>query len=225
MDDRHKKILQAVIFEHIKTSKPVSSKQLVLSAVADGYSASSIRNLLAKLSKDGYLKGMHISSGKIPTDKGCRYYIEELLETQREILDRKEELKKNYIKQIEKENLALAELSKTFFYILEHSGYNLSPKPEKTIYREIILRVVDKKTVYGVIFSSGGAVKSFTVKTDEPIKQEFLDGVSGLLNKILSGVTLSEIKNNFEEKAELFKSEYQKKLDFVRNNFVIILNP
>ncbi|MBI5574616.1 MAG: hypothetical protein HY919_08750 [Elusimicrobia bacterium] len=221
MDNNQKKIIQAVIFEYIETTKPVSSKQLVSKC---GRSASSIRNRMAKLEKSGYLKSPHTSSGKVPTDKGWRYLISELLEINLAILDKKEELKKNYIEQIKKENSSLAELSKTFFYILEHSGYNLSPKPEKTIYREIVLRAVSRKTVCGVIFSSGCAVKSFTVKTENPVKQEFLDGVSELMNKILSGVTLSKIKNNFGEITELDKSEYQKKLDFIRNNFEIFFN-
>ncbi|MDO8734254.1 MAG: hypothetical protein Q7K21_03745 [Elusimicrobiota bacterium] len=221
MDNKQKKILQAVIFEYIETTRPISSKQLVSKC---GYSASSIRNHMAYLEKNGYLKSPHTSSGKVPSDKGWRYLISELLEINLAILDKKEELGKNYTEQIKKENLALAELSKTFFYILEHSGYNLSPKPEKTFFREILFRAVDRKTFRGIIFSSSGAVKSFTVKTEEPVRQEFLDGVSELMNKILSGVALSKIKNNFGEITELDRSEYQKKLDFIKNNFEIFFN-
>ncbi|PKM92739.1 MAG: hypothetical protein CVU80_01790 [Elusimicrobia bacterium HGW-Elusimicrobia-4] len=217
MDNKQKKILQAVIFEYIETSRPVSSKQLVSKC---GYSASSIRNRMTKLSKIGYLESIHTSSGKIPTDKGWRYLISELLEIQREILDGKKDLKKNYKEQVEKENSALVELSKTFFYILENSEYNLSPNLKKTFFREIILKMVDRKTVFGVIFSSAGVVKSFTVKAEKPVKQEFLDGVGILLNEILCGVTLSEIKNNFEEKTKLFESEYQRKIDFIRSYFI-----
>lgn len=179
---------------------------------------------MAYLEKNGYLKSPHTSSGKVPSDKGWRYYISELLEINLAILEKKETLRKNYARQIEKENSSSAELSKTFFYILEHSGYNLSPKPEKTFFREILFRAVDKKTVWGIILSSAGAVKSFTVKTEEPVKQEFLDGISELMNKIFSGVTLSKIKNTFDEITELNRSEYQKKLDFIRNNFEIFFN-
>jgi len=217
MDDKQKKILQAVIFEYIETNHPVSSKQLVSKC---GSSASSIRNRMAYLEKNGYLESPHTSSGKVPSDKGWRYLISELLEINLSILDKKEEHKKKYREQIEKEYTTLIELSKTFFYILEHSGYNLSLKPEKTFFREILFRRIDRKTVLGIILSSGGAVKSFTVKTENPVKQEFLDGVSELTNKILSGVTLSKIKNNFCEITELDMSEYQKKLDFIKNNFV-----
>lgn len=221
MDNKQKKILQAVIFEYIETTRPVSSKQLVSKC---GSSASSIRNRMAYLEKNGYLESPHTSSGKVPSDKGWRYYIDEILEINIAILRKKEELRKNYAQQVQKENSALAELSKTFFYILEHSGYNLSPKPEKTFFREILFRAVDRKTVLGIILSSGGAVKSFTVKTENPAKREFLDGVSELLNKILSGVALSKIRNNFGEIAELNRSEYQKKLDFIKNNFEIFFN-
>ena len=179
---------------------------------------------MAYLEKNGYLESPHTSSGKVPSDKGWRYYIDEILVINQAILDKKEELRKNYAEQIQKENAALTELSKTFFYILEHSGYNLSPKPEKTLFREILFRAIDRKSVLGIILSFNGAVKSFTVKTEKPVKQEFLDGVSELINKILSGITLSKIKNNFGEIMELNRSEYQEKLDFIKNNFEIFFN-
>ncbi|MFH1540879.1 MAG: hypothetical protein ABID79_03380 [Elusimicrobiota bacterium] len=217
MDNRHRKVLHAAIFKYIETSKPISSKQIVSQC---GLSASSIRNLMAKLSKDGYLKGVHTSSGKIPTDKGWRCYIDELLEANLAILNKKEELKKNYDEQIKKENSSLTELSKTFFYILEHSRFDLLPKPEKTFFREIILKVIDKKTILGTIFSVSSPVKSFILKTEEPVKQDFLDDVSNLLNKMLLGFTLSEIKNNFSEKIELYNSKYQEKVNFIKNNFI-----
>jgi heat-inducible transcriptional repressor len=179
---------------------------------------------MSKLSKNGYLKELHTSSGKIPTDKGWRYYIDELLEIQRTISDEKEKLKKNYREHLEKNNSALQELSKTFFYVLEHSQYNLSPKPERAVYKEIILRTIDRKTVSGVLFSGSGTVKIFTLKTKEPVKQEFVGGIAALLNKMFSGITLSGIKNDFAELTELHKSDDRKKIEFIENYFDDFLN-
>ena len=150
--------------------------------------------------------------------------MDELLDVQRAIQNEKEELRQGYLGQVEKANSALVELAKTFFYTLEYSDYNIAPRKEKTVFNEIIFKTINKQTVLGIIFSASGAVKSFTLKTDAPVKQEFLDGVSTLLNKILSGVLLSKIKTIFDEKKGMLESEQKNKLDFIRDYFGAIFD-
>lgn len=215
MDNKNKKTLQTVIFEYIKTSKPVSSKQI---SGKCGYSSSSIRNWLLQLEKNGYLKNIHKSSGKIPTDKGWRFYIDDLLSTQQSILNNRDQLKRNYIEEIKKQNAVLTELSKVFFYILKHSDYNLSPKPERAVFKELILTAINRKTVFGVVFSSFGAVKDFIIKTDKPVNQNFLNKVSDLTTKILKGVAFSKIKDSVVMQIESFDTDCRQEKDFLQRN-------
>ncbi|MCK9379279.1 MAG: hypothetical protein M0P97_04025 [Candidatus Moranbacteria bacterium] len=78
MNERQEKILSAVIEEYTKTAMPVSSKFL-----SEGYlsevSPATIRNDMMHLEQEGYLQQMHISSGRVPTDKGYRYFVEEIM--------------------------------------------------------------------------------------------------------------------------------------------------
>lgn len=78
LDERKKQVLQAIIEEYINTAEPVSSNALV-----EDYglqcSSATVRNEMAELEKMGYLEKTHTSSGRIPSEKGYRFYVDELL--------------------------------------------------------------------------------------------------------------------------------------------------
>ena len=78
LDDRKKKVLQAIVEEYINTAEPVSSNALI-SKYGLECSSATIRNEMADLEKKGLLDKMHTSSGRIPSAKGYRYYVDELL--------------------------------------------------------------------------------------------------------------------------------------------------
>ena len=78
LDERKKKVLQAIVEEYINTAEPVSSNALTKDHGLDCSSAT-IRNEMAELEKSGYLDKTHTSSGRIPSEKGYRYYVDELV--------------------------------------------------------------------------------------------------------------------------------------------------
>ena len=78
LDDRKKRVLQAIVEEYINTAEPVSSNALTYNHGLD-YSSATIRNEMAELEKNGYLDKTHTSSGRIPSEKGYRYYVDELM--------------------------------------------------------------------------------------------------------------------------------------------------
>ena len=78
LDDRKKKVLQAIVEEYINTAEPVSSNALTKNHGLNCSSAT-IRNEMAELEKSGYLDKTHTSSGRVPSEKGYRYYVDELV--------------------------------------------------------------------------------------------------------------------------------------------------
>lgn len=76
LDNRKKKVLQAIIEEYIDTAEPVSSGNLVNQLDC---SSATIRNEMAELEKIGFLEKPHTSAGRIPSQKGYRFYVDELL--------------------------------------------------------------------------------------------------------------------------------------------------
>src|SRR5437764_14199642 len=78
--DRSKRVLAALIREYIATGEPVASSLLVTGAGL-GVSSATVRNILARLEDEGYVQQPHTSAGRIPTDRGYRFYVDMLLES------------------------------------------------------------------------------------------------------------------------------------------------
>ena len=76
LDKRKKKLLQTIIEEYIETAEPVSSGNLVKQLEC---SSATIRNEMAELEKNGFLEKPHTSAGRVPSQKGYRYYVDELI--------------------------------------------------------------------------------------------------------------------------------------------------
>src|SRR3954471_2945869 len=80
--DRSRRVLAALIREYIATGEPVASSLLV-SAAGLGVSSPTVRNILARLEDEGFVQQPHTSAGRIPTDRGYRFYVDLLLESKR----------------------------------------------------------------------------------------------------------------------------------------------
>lgn len=78
LDDRKEKILKAVVEDYIQSAEPIGSKTIADKYKLD-YSTATIRNEMKLLEDDGYLKQLHISSGRVPSTKGYRYYVDNLM--------------------------------------------------------------------------------------------------------------------------------------------------
>src|SRR5216110_1184281 len=80
--DRHKRVLAALVREYIVSDEPVASS-LLASAAGLGVSSATVRNILSRLEEEGYVQQPHTSAGRIPTDRGYRFYVDLLLESKR----------------------------------------------------------------------------------------------------------------------------------------------
>src|SRR6266581_7601232 len=80
--DRSKRVLAALVREYIASGEPVASSLLV-AAAGLGVSSATVRAILARLEEEGFVQQPHTSSGRIPTDRGYRFYVDLLLETKR----------------------------------------------------------------------------------------------------------------------------------------------
>src|SRR6266508_2636365 len=81
-NDRSKRVLAALVREYISSGEPVASSLLV-AAAGLGVSSATVRSILARLETEGFVQQPHTSAGRIPTDRGYRFYVDLLLETKR----------------------------------------------------------------------------------------------------------------------------------------------
>jgi heat-inducible transcriptional repressor len=98
-ESRNRGVLEAVVESYIKNSCAVSSEEL---CQAFDCSSATMRNVMTELEAQGYLAHMHTSSGRVPTDKGYRYYVDILLTQMQLVEDEKEQLTREYNRQLDK---------------------------------------------------------------------------------------------------------------------------
>ena len=198
MEERKKKILQAVVDEYINSAEPVSSGALVEKYNLNCSSAT-VRNELAELEKSGYLDKTHTSSGRIPSEKGYRFYVDELLKDddisveEMKYIGSKLNSKVNEIEDLAK--ITTTTLSE----ITHYTTVAIGPKAEQQLIQEIKFVLLGSRMLMVVIVTDSGMVKETIIKYDEDITQSQVETLNNLFNSKLKGKPLSKIDKPMEE--------------------------
>lgn len=192
LDERKKKVLQAIVEEYINTAEPVSSGSITTGHGLD-YSSATIRNDMAQLESIGFLDKPHTSAGRVPSAEGYRYYVNELLKednlTLEEIkyIQNKLKIKVNEIEDLTK--VATTTLSE----ITHYTTVAVGPKADKQIIEEIKFVSLGQRMLMVVIVTDTGLVKETIIKFDEDITESQVDTLNNLFNTRLRGKPLSKI--------------------------------
>lgn len=198
MNDRKKKILQAVIDEYINTAEPVSSGALVEKYGLD-YSSATVRNELADLEKSGYLDKTHTSSGRVPSEKGYRFYVDELIKEDDISLEEMKYIQSKLSTKVnEIEDLAKIATS-TLSEITHYTTVAIGPKTEQQLIEEIKFVLLGSRMLMVVIVTDSGLIKETIIKYDEDITQSQVETLNNLFNSKLKGKPLSKIDKPMEE--------------------------
>lgn len=198
MDNRKKKILQAIVEEYINSAEPVSSGSIVKKYGLD-LSSATIRNEMADLEKVGYLEKPHTSSGRIPSAKGYRLYVNELLNDQNISIDEikyiqsKLETRVNEIEELTK--IATSTLSD----ITHYTTVAIGPRTTMQNIEEIKFVLLGTRMLMAVILTDSGIIKETIIKFDEDITNEQVDTLNFIFNNKLKGKPLEEIDKPLEE--------------------------
>ncbi len=198
LDDRKKKVLQAIVEEYINTAEPVSSNALI-SKYDLNYSSATIRNEMADLEKKGLLDKMHTSSGRVPSAKGYRYYVDELLKDDNISL---EEVK--YISnKLETKVHEIEDLTKitanTISEITHYTTVTIGPKADEQIIQEIKFVLLGTRMLLAIIMTDTGMVKETIIKFDEDINEKQVETLNYMFNNKLKGQPIERIDKPLEE--------------------------
>ena len=198
LDNRKKKVLQAIVEEYINTAEPVSSNSLT-SNHGLNCSSATIRNEMADLEKSGYLDKTHTSSGRIPSEKGYRYYVDELLKEDDISL---EEIK--YISsKLETKVNEIEDLTKiaanTISDVTHYTTVSIGPKATSQIIEEIKFILLGTRMMMAIILTDTGMVKETIIKFDEDITQKQVETMNYMFNNKLKGQPIETIDRPLEE--------------------------
>ncbi|HYA26453.1 MAG TPA: heat-inducible transcriptional repressor HrcA [Thermodesulfovibrionales bacterium] len=194
-DDRIYRVLWAVVESYITNPDPVGSR-FVTKKYAFNLSPATIRNIMADLEEMGFLIQPHTSAGRVPTDKGYRFYVDSLSgERALPSAYHAEEIMQNLQSLRNDINALLKEASKTLSTASHYVGVALSPRAEKTTLRGINLFVYKEGQVMAVLLTGEGIVKNKAIRVDADLTQRDLNRISDYLNSEFSGQTIDEIRS------------------------------
>ena len=190
LDDRKKKILQAIIRNYLETGEPVGC--MTISKYTDlNLSSATIRNEMADLEELGYIIQPHTSAGRIPSDKGYRFYVDAMMEDkQKEVEDMKDLL-------VEKEDKIESLLKQVVRVLAQNTNYATmisAPQIHRNKLKFIQLSRVDRGQILAVIVVEGNMIKNHMLQVPEGLDDETLMKLNMLLNTHLNGLPIEEIK-------------------------------
>ena len=197
LDERKKKVLQAIVEEYIGTAEPVSSNALTQNHGLECSSAT-IRNEMSELEKEGFLDKTHTSSGRIPSEKGYRYYVDELLN------DNDISLEVKYISdKLETKVNEIEDLTKiaanTISEITHYTTVSIGPKATMQLIEEIKFVLLGNRMMMAVILTDTGLIKETIIKFNEDISEKQVETMNYMFNNKLKNQPIETIDRPLEE--------------------------
>jgi heat-inducible transcriptional repressor len=205
LNDREKTILHNIVHSYIQTAVPVGSR-FIAKRRDIGLSPATIRNVMSDLEYLGYIGHPHTSAGRIPTDKGYRFYVNELME-----IDQLSEKEQSTIQTQLQGTIETDDVLKIASKILGTISHQLSvvtaPQMTSGIFEKLELLQVSSTRLLVIISIRTGLVKTIMMEIHSEIAKSKLEHVARLLNERLSGLTLNEIRNTFAERIREYQNE------------------
>lgn len=210
LNGRSEDVLKAIVQSYISTAEPVGSRT-VTKRYDFGLCSASIRNIMADLEEMGYLTQPHTSAGRVPTDKGYRFYVDSLIEVDREeALDFLIEELNSRLGMKRDLNDLMQETSRILSFMSHHLGIVLAPKWGDTIYRKIEFIRLKGRKILMIFITEEGIVQNKVLEFEEDLTQKDLGRIAEFLNRRLRGLSLKEVKQKVEEEIKEEKAYYDR---------------
>ena len=191
LDDRKAAILRAVVEVYIDTAQPVGSHHVAHLKTVD-VSSATVRNEMAALERDGFLVQPHTSAGRIPTDKGYRFFVD-TLDTPGTLGPAQRQQVKEFFAHAHGElEQMLAETSQLLSVVTDHTAVVVAPQQEAASIRSVQLVGLAPRTVLVVVVLSNGTVEKRTIDVRDEIGEERVVAASAHLSAHLTGKLVAE---------------------------------
>lgn len=207
LNDRKLKILHAIISSYIDTAEPVGSR--TISKNFDlGISPATIRNEMSDLEELGFIVQPHTSSGRIPSDRGYRLYVDMLLENQKAQMTRIA-LLEELVRKVDRIENLLQDIATVLAKETKYTTVITSPQFKNGKLKNIQLINIDKGRVMAVIVTDSNLIKNHIIDLDVDVKQEDLNRLTYIMNEHLYNLTLDQIHLPLIQKMKNYAKEYE----------------
>ncbi|MGM9540674.1 heat-inducible transcriptional repressor HrcA [Anaerovibrio sp.] len=201
LDERKQRILQAVIQDYISSAEPVGSRTLARKYDL-GVSPATIRNEMADLEMLGYLEHIHTSSGRVPSSKGYRLYVDSLLPVQPMTDAEKAMIDKWYKAKVQQLDQVFQETAKIISRLTRNVSLVLAPQISKAAFRCMQFLPLDDHRVIAVLMTDAGFVENRIMEMPAGSSFEDFQRMAKVINGCLAGHTLGAIRSGSLKKIE-----------------------
>lgn len=209
INDRINTILNAVVHLYITKAEPVSS-EMIVAYYGLSISTATVRNYLQLLEKQGFLMKPHTSAGRIPTDKGYRYYVDQLMEKEVVHLseEEKEEVREQY--KIVRDYNEIMKVTSILISRLTHNlGVVLAPNMIKDTLKDIHFVTLDNQRILVTLVTNSGLFFQKMMKVNCTISDENLEAISQIIKKEFYGKSLEVVNDEMLNQIYHYYFKYQ----------------
>ena len=219
LNERKKKILEAVVSNYIETADPVGSRTIARTCRI-GLSSATIRNEMADLEELGYLSQPHTSAGRIPSQKGYRYYVDNLMPPgeldEEDASAIRRSLNVDKMREIEQ---IITSASRVLSSITNHTSLIMGPQYKRSTFRQMRILPLDEKRGLVVLITDTGFIKNKVIELNQSLSPSELQQVVSYLNQKLYGLTIDQVTTSLinELKRDLFR-----RMELLEQAFILL---
>ncbi|WP_026692842.1 heat-inducible transcriptional repressor HrcA [Peribacillus kribbensis] len=223
LTDRQLFILQAIIDDFIRSAQPVGSRSL--SKKEDiTFSSATIRNEMADLEELGFLEKTHTSSGRIPSEKGYRYYVDHLLSPHQLKIKDVELLKSIFAEKIYELEKIVQKSAKILSELTSYTTIVLGPGVQENKLRRLQIVPLNKETAIAIIVTDTGHVENKMFSIPPSLDVNEIEKMVNILNERLQGVPLMELSDKIYREVAVLLSRHIKSYDKLVQNLAHTLD-
>jgi heat-inducible transcriptional repressor len=211
LTQRQKAVLRAVIHDYIHSAEPVGSRT-VARRYAFQLGPASIRNIMADLEELGYLAQPHTSAGRVPTDRGYRFYVDTLMEPAPLSPEEADLIERCFTPASGGLEGLMRETSQALGSLSRCAGVVLAPRFDQLQVKRLEFVSLGPERVLLILVATSGVVHHKVVTVDEVLSQDELNRIARYLNELLGGLTLREVRQLLVAKMAEEKALYDQLL-------------
>ncbi|GAA0341020.1 heat-inducible transcriptional repressor HrcA [Bacillus carboniphilus] len=217
LTERQLLILQVIIDDFIRSAQPVGSRSLSKKEEIS-YSSATIRNEMADLEDLGFIEKTHTSSGRVPSEKGYRYYVDHLLSPNHISVNDMSKIKSIFADRIYELEKVIQKSAQILSDLTNYTSIALGPKFKEHKLKKLEIVPINDETAVAIIITDTGHVENRMFQLPPSIRREDLEKLMNILNERLEGVPLYDLRNKiFKEISIVLKKHIQNYDDMLAN--------
>ena len=219
LDERKIKILNSIIQTYLITGEPVGSR--TISKYTDlNLSSATIRNEMSDLEDLGYIIQPHTSAGRIPSDKGYRFYVDNLM---KEKIAEVDEMKDVLIEKADKLDHLLKNVAKLLAANTNYATMISAPQYKRNKLKFIQLSRVEENQLLVVVMLDGNLIKNRLIEVDERVSEDEVAKLNILINTFLQGLNLQEINMELIQRMKVQADGYGQIIGHIIDAIAVVI--